>query len=163
MISIGEKVPRSKAVNTLEEALTTIDELGLPLIIRPAYTLGGAGGGIAYTKEELLEITERGLKRSRITRYLLKKALSAGRIRNMRSYARTKTIHASLYAIWKTSILLGITHRESIVVTPSRLYLMRTTRNFRSTSIKIIRRRYRSGCQYPVRTSGDDEVRIVED
>src|SRR5665811_255278 len=49
MISIGEKVPRSKAVNTIDEALTTIDELGLPLIIRPAYTLGGAGGGIAYT------------------------------------------------------------------------------------------------------------------
>ena len=49
-ISIGEKVPRSKAVNTLKEAESLIEELGLPLIIRPAYTLGGAGGGIAYTR-----------------------------------------------------------------------------------------------------------------
>jgi len=75
MISIGEKVPRSKAVNTLDEALALIEEMGLPLIIRPAYTLGGAGGGIAHTKEDLLEITDRGLKRSRIGQVLIEESI----------------------------------------------------------------------------------------
>src|SRR5207249_2669940 len=52
MVSIGLKVPRSGVVHTLEEAEKVRDRLGLPLIIRPAFTLGGAGGGIAYNLEE---------------------------------------------------------------------------------------------------------------
>src|SRR5439155_17219494 len=52
MISIGLKVPRSGVVHDLDEARKILDELGLPLIIRPAFTLGGTGGGIAYNLEE---------------------------------------------------------------------------------------------------------------
>ncbi len=75
MLRIGEPVPRSKAVNTIEDAVAMIDELGLPLVIRPAYTLGGAGSGIARTKEELISITELGLKRSRINQVLIEEGI----------------------------------------------------------------------------------------
>ena len=75
MLRIGEKVPLSRAVNSLIEAEDVVGELGLPLIVRPAYTLGGAGGGIARTKEELLEITERGLRRSRINQVLIEESV----------------------------------------------------------------------------------------
>ncbi|MDF1558320.1 MAG: carbamoyl-phosphate synthase large subunit [ANME-2 cluster archaeon] len=75
MQRIGEPVPRSKAVNTNNDAVALIDELGLPLVIRPAYTLGGAGGGIARTKEELISITELGLKRSRINQVLIEEGV----------------------------------------------------------------------------------------
>ena len=56
MQKVGEPVPESRAVNTLDEALEVMEELGLPLVVRPAYTLGGSGGGIAKTREELLQI-----------------------------------------------------------------------------------------------------------
>src|SRR5688572_18502043 len=64
MIEIGLKVPRSGVVHNMAEARKVLDDIGLPLIIRPAFTLGGTGGGIAYNKEEFETIVRRGLDRS---------------------------------------------------------------------------------------------------
>ncbi|MDY0267447.1 MAG: carbamoyl-phosphate synthase large subunit, partial [Methanimicrococcus sp.] len=75
MIEIGERVPLSKAVTTMEEVEETIKEFGLPLIIRPAFTLGGAGGGIAHTREELIDISEKGFKRSRVHQLLIEESV----------------------------------------------------------------------------------------
>lgn len=75
MQSIGEPVPRSRAVSSVEEALELVDTLGFPLIIRPAYTLGGAGGGIAKNRQELIDIVEGGLKRSRIHQVLVEESV----------------------------------------------------------------------------------------
>jgi carbamoyl-phosphate synthase large subunit len=161
MISIGEKVPRSKAVNTIEEALTTIDELGLPLIIRPAYTLGGAGGGIACTKEELVEIIERGLKRSRIHQVLIEESIIGWKefeYEVMRDRNDTCIIICNMENIDPMGIHTG----DSIVVTPSQTLSDADHQKLRSTSIKIIRALgIEGGCniQFAVR---DDEVRIVE-
>lgn len=161
MISIGEKVPRSKAVNTLEEAQALIKELGLPLIIRPAYTLGGAGGGIAYTEEELLEITERGLKRSRIGQVLIEESIMGWKefeYEVMRDRNDTCIVICNMENIDPMGIHTG----ESIVVTPSQTLSDNDHQKLRSTSIKIIRALgIEGGCniQFAVR---DNEVRIVE-
>src|SRR5205814_6324814 len=64
MISIGLKVPRSGVVHSVEEGRKVLEEIGLPLIIRPAFTLGGTGGGIAYNVEEFEQIVQRGLDAS---------------------------------------------------------------------------------------------------
>jgi carbamoyl-phosphate synthase large subunit len=161
MISIGEKVPRSKAVNTIEDALTTIDELGLPLIIRPAYTLGGAGGGIACTKEELVEITERGLKHSRIHQVLIEESIIGWKEFEY-EVMRDKNDTCIVICNMENIDPMGIHTGESIVVTPSQTLSDVDHQKLRSTSIKIIRALgIEGGCniQFAVR---DDEVRIVE-
>ncbi len=161
MISIGEKVPRSKAVNTLAEAEALIEELGLPLIIRPAYTLGGAGGGIAYTREELLEITERGLERSRIHQVLIEESIIGWKEFEY-EVMRDKNDTCIVICNMENFDPMGIHTGESIVVTPSQTLSDADHQKLRSTSIKIIRALgIEGGCniQFAVR---DDEVRIVE-
>ena len=161
MISLGEKVPRSKAVNTLQEAEALIEELGLPLIIRPAYTLGGAGGGIAYSREQLLEITERGLERSRIHQVLIEESIIGWKefeYEVMRDRNDTCIVICNMENIDPMGIHTG----ESIVVTPSQTLSDADHQKLRSTSIKIIRALgIEGGCniQFAVR---EDEVRIVE-
>ncbi len=161
MLSIGEKVPRSKAVNSLGEAEALIEELGLPLIIRPAYTLGGAGGGIAYTREQLLEITERGLERSRIHQVLIEESIIGWKefeYEVMRDRNDTCIVICNMENIDPMGIHTG----ESIVVTPSQTLSDADHQRLRSSSIKIIRALgIEGGCniQFAVR---DDEVRIVE-
>ncbi|HIP63517.1 MAG TPA: carbamoyl phosphate synthase large subunit, partial [Archaeoglobus profundus] len=70
MQEIGIDVPRSDVAHDVEEALAIADELGYPVIVRPAFTLGGTGGGIAYNREELKRIVEKGLKLSLINQVL---------------------------------------------------------------------------------------------
>jgi carbamoyl-phosphate synthase large subunit len=68
MREIGVEVPRSGVAETLEEALALVDDTGFPAIIRPSFTMGGVGGGIAYNIEEFRELAGRGLDLSRCTR-----------------------------------------------------------------------------------------------
>src|SRR3954454_15442722 len=75
MIKIGLKVPRSGVVHTLEEGRKVMDDIGLPLIIRPAFTLGGTGGGIAYNNEEFETIVSRGLDASPVTEVLIEQSV----------------------------------------------------------------------------------------
>ena len=64
LIDIGEPVPDSTTVNSVEEAVKFAEDIGLPVIVRPSYTLGGSGGGIAHTLEELERIVAAGLAAS---------------------------------------------------------------------------------------------------
>ncbi len=64
MTKIGYEVAKSKTAHSLEEALAAQKEVGYPTVIRPSFTMGGSGGGIAYNKQEFLEICERGLELS---------------------------------------------------------------------------------------------------
>src|SRR5438270_2446951 len=76
MISIGLDVPISGTAHTLEEARQIAERIGrLPLIIRPAFTLGGTGGGIAYNREEFDEIAKRGLELSPVAEILVEESL----------------------------------------------------------------------------------------
>ena len=76
MESIGQPCIPSKVVNTVEGAVDFANEIGYPVIIRPAFTLGGSGGGIVENEEELREITENGLRLSPITQVLVEKCVS---------------------------------------------------------------------------------------
>ena len=75
MRSIGLDVPRSAVVRSLAEALESAKELGFPLVIRPSFTMGGVGGGIAYNVEEFEEIAERGLDLSPVHEVLIEESV----------------------------------------------------------------------------------------
>jgi carbamoyl-phosphate synthase large subunit len=75
MTKIGLDVPRSRVVHTMDEARSVLDDIGLPLIIRASFTLGGSGGGIAYNREEFEEKVRYGLKLSPITEVLLEESV----------------------------------------------------------------------------------------
>jgi carbamoyl-phosphate synthase large subunit len=161
MQRIGEPLPRSKAVNSIDEAVEMIDKLGLPLIIRPAYTLGGAGGGIAYTKEKLVSITELGLNRSRIHQVLIEESvLGWGEF----EYEVMRDGNDTCIVICNMENMdpMGIHTGESIVVTPSQTLSDRDHQMLRSASINIIRSLgIEGGCniQFAVK---DGEYKIVE-
>lgn len=161
MLSIGEKVPLSRAVHSLKEAEEVVEELGLPLIIRPAYTLGGAGGGIARTKEELLEITERGLRRSRINQVLIEESVlgwAEVEYEVMRDENDTCIVICNMENIDPMGVHTG----ESAVVAPSQTLSDEEHQMLRSASIKIIRAlKIEGGCniQYALK---EGDYRIVE-
>ena len=71
MTKIGLESPRSHVVHNMEQALNALEDIGLPAIIRPSFTMGGTGGGIAYNRSEFLEITASGLKASRMGEVLI--------------------------------------------------------------------------------------------
>ena len=75
LIEIGEPVPTSKVAETMEQVEDIAKDIGLPIVIRPAYTLGGTGGGIANTWDELIELAKGGLSASPITQVLLERSL----------------------------------------------------------------------------------------
>lgn len=76
MEKIGEPCIPSKVVETVEDAVDFAEEIGYPVIVRPAFTLGGTGGGIAYNEEELRDISTNGLRLSPITQVLIEKCIS---------------------------------------------------------------------------------------
>ena len=75
MKKIGLETPRSHQVKTLPEALIALDDIGLPAIIRPSFTLGGTGGGIAYNKAEFIDIVERGIDASPTNEVLVEESV----------------------------------------------------------------------------------------
>ena len=75
MTKIGLDTPRSHQIKTLAGALEALDDIGLPAIIRPSFTLGGTGGGIAYNKAEFIEIVERGLDASPTNEVLIEESV----------------------------------------------------------------------------------------
>jgi carbamoyl-phosphate synthase large subunit len=75
MIKIGVDVPKSRAVHTLAEALEVLPEIGTPCVLRPSFTMGGTGGGIAYNREEYIELITRGLDLSPTTEVLVEESV----------------------------------------------------------------------------------------
>jgi len=161
MQRVGEPVPRSLAVKSLDEALSAIEELGLPLVVRPAYTLGGSGGGIAHTLEELVKICELGLKRSRIHQVLLEESVEGWtevEYEVMRDSQDTCTTICNM----ENMDPMGIHTGESIVVTPIQTLSDQEIQMLRSAAINIIRAlRIEGGCniQFAVR---DGLYRVIE-
>ena len=75
MEKLGIEMPRSKAVNSVEDALQVAEELGYPVVVRPAYTMGGTGGGLVYNIEELKTIAARGLSASFVHQILIEESV----------------------------------------------------------------------------------------
>jgi len=161
MIDIGEPVPRSKAVTSISEAEKLVETLGLPVVIRPAYTLGGAGGGIAYTLDDLYSITALGLNRSRIHQVLIEESVLGWKEFEY-EVMRDKNDTCIVICNMENIDPMGIHTGESIVVTPSQTLTDNEHQMLRSASIKIIRSLgIEGGCniQFAVK---DGKYRIVE-
>jgi len=75
MDSLGIEMPRSEIAHNLEEAEAILERIGLPCVIRPAYTMGGTGGGLVYNMEEFRTVVERGLTASRVTQVLVEESV----------------------------------------------------------------------------------------
>ena len=138
MISIGEPVMRSKAITKMEELEDCIKEFGLPLIIRPAYTLGGAGGGIAYTREELFDIAEKGFKKSRIHQLLIEESILGWdelEYEVMRDKNDTCIVVCSIQNIDPMGVHTG----ESMVVAPILKMPEEDIQKLRASAIRILR------------------------
>ncbi|MCW1040793.1 ATP-binding protein, partial [Streptococcus anginosus] len=76
MEELGQPIPESTIVHTVAEAVDFGAKIGYPLIVRPAYTLGGTGGGLCENEEELREITENGLALSPVTQCLIEQSIA---------------------------------------------------------------------------------------
>jgi len=137
MKEIGEPVPDSAIVTTPEEALAFGEEVGYPLIIRPAYTLGGTGGGIAHNREEMREIVTRGLKLSPVTQCLVERSLLGWKeieYEVMRDGAGNAITICTMENIDPVGVHTG----DSIVVAPSQTLTDREHQMLRSAALKII-------------------------
>ena len=138
LTDIGEPTPPSAIVETLEEAYAALDEIGLPAVIRPAYTLGGTGGGIANTPEEFERIARSGLAASPISQILLEKSLVGWKeieYEVMRDGADNCITICNMENIDPMGVHTG----DSIVVAPSQTLSDKEYQMLRSASLKIIR------------------------
>jgi len=135
---IGEPRPESEAVSSIAEARRLARTLGLPLIVRPAYTLGGTGGGIAFTADELEHIVRTGLNASPIRQVLLERCLLGWKeieYEVMRDGADNCITVCNMENIDPMGVHTG----DSIVVAPSQTLSDKEYQMLRSASLKIIR------------------------
>ncbi len=138
MQDIGEKVPHSTIATNLKDAEKFAREVGLPIIVRPAYTLGGSGGGIANTFEEFKYICGKGLKYSRIHQVLLEQSV-AGWKEIEYEVVRDSNDNCIVVCNMENFDPVGVHTGDSIVVAPSQTLSGKEYQMLRKASIKIIR------------------------
>ncbi|MBY0158221.1 carbamoyl-phosphate synthase large subunit [Cytobacillus firmus] len=138
MRELDQPVPESTIVTTLEEALEFANEIGYPVIVRPAYTLGGTGGGISATEEELRETVSSGLRYSPITQCLIEKSI-AGMKEVEYEVMRDANDNCIVVCNMENFDPVGVHTGDSIVVAPSQTLSDREYQMLRSASLKIIR------------------------
>src|ERR1044071_5455843 len=138
MTRIGLDVPKSALVNNLKDGLDFSGKIGFPLIIRPSFTLGGSGGGIAYNREELLEILARGLDLSPVHEVLIEESVLGWKeyeLEVMRDLADNVIIVCSI----ENFDPMGVHTGDSITVAPAQTLTDREYQHMRDASIKVIR------------------------
>lgn len=138
MNELQEPVPESSIVNTVDQALSFAEEIGFPLIVRPAYTLGGTGGGMCYNEQELSEITKNGLALSPVSQCLIERNI-AGYKEIEYEVMRDKNDQAIVVCNMENVDPVGIHTGDSIVVAPSQTLSDREYHMLRNASLKIIR------------------------
>ncbi|PLT33856.1 carbamoyl phosphate synthase large subunit [Bacillus sp. V5-8f] len=137
MFQINEPVPESQIVHTTDEAITFAEKIGFPIIVRPAYTLGGTGGGIADHMEQFKELVRGGLQESPITQCLIEKSIAGFKeieYEVMRDGNNTCITICNMENIDPVGIHTG----DSVVVAPSQTLTDDEYQMLRSASIKII-------------------------
>lgn len=137
MHELNEPVPESTIVHELQEAVAFAEEIGFPIIVRPAYTLGGTGGGIADSMDELTKLVSGGLKESAIHQCLIEKSIAGFKeieYEVMRDANNTCITICNMENIDPVGIHTG----DSIVVAPSQTLTDAEYQMLRSASIKII-------------------------
>ncbi len=137
MEEIGEPCISSKVVYNVGDAIDFAKKIGLPVIVRPAYTLGGTGGGIAYTIEELEEICGSGLRLSRVHEVLIEKCISGWK---EIEYEVMRDSKGNCITICNMENIdpVGVHTGDSIVVAPSQTLANKEYQMLRTSAIKII-------------------------
>jgi carbamoyl-phosphate synthase large subunit len=139
MLRIGLDVPRSGIAHSLADASRVADAIGkFPLIIRPAFTLGGSGGGIAYNRDELDEIVERGLALSPVTEVLIEESLVGWKEFEMEVMRDCKDNCVVICSI-ENFDPMGVHTGDSITVAPSQTLSDREFQLMRDASFDVIR------------------------
>ncbi|MCZ6788834.1 MAG: carbamoyl-phosphate synthase large subunit, partial [Chloroflexi bacterium] len=138
LLDIGEPVPEGVTVHSMEEAREAANGMGLPLVVRPAYTLGGTGGGIATTPEELESIVSSGLAASPIDQVLLERSLVGWKELEY-EVMRDGADNCITVCVMENIDPMGVHTGDSIVVAPSQTLTDKEYQMLRSASLKIIR------------------------
>lgn len=138
MRELNEPVPDSEIVQDVDAAIAFANTIGYPVIVRPAFTLGGTGGGIAYTEDELKDITSNGLKYSPVTQCLIEKSI-AGFKEIEYEVMRDANDNAIVVCNMENIDAVGVHTGDSIVVAPSQTLSDREYQMLRNASLKIIR------------------------
>lgn len=146
LLDIGEPVPASETVKSVKEAVDLIKSIGLPLIVRPSYTLGGTGGGIAHTAKELEQIVTNGLDSSMSHEVLVEQCVLGWKEIEF-EVMRDAADNCIAVCIMENIDPMGIHTGDSIVVAPSQTLNDKEYQMLRSASLKIIRAlRIEGGC-----------------
>ena len=138
MLNIGLDIPQSGIAHSVEEAMNIIDDIGYPAIIRPAFTLGGAGGGISYNVEEYREMVAHGISISPVNEVLIEESVIGWKefeLEVMRDMADNVVIICSI----ENFDPMGIHTGDSITVAPIQTLSDREYQEMRNSAIKIIR------------------------
>ena len=138
LLRIGEPVPDSATVRSVAEAKELVDRIGLPLIVRPSYTLGGTGGGMAYTMEELEDVTSNGLECSMSGEVLVEKNLAGWKEIEF-EVMRDAADNCITICCMENIDPMGVHTGDSMVVAPSQTLTDREYQMLRSASLRIIR------------------------
>lgn len=138
MYKLGAPVPESDIITNLEQAKEFVGKIGYPVIVRPAFTLGGTGGGICHNEHELEEIVASGLKYSPVSQCLLEKSI-AGFKEIEYEVMRDAKGHAIVVCNMENVDPVGIHTGDSIVVAPSQTLSDRENQMLRNVSLDIIR------------------------
>ncbi len=138
LVDIGEPVPPSTTVHSVEEAKDFARKIGLPLIIRPSYTLGGTGGGIAHTMEELETVVSNGLASSMSHEVLVEKCLLGWKEIEF-EVMRDTADNCITVCCMENVDPMGVHTGDSIVVAPSQTLNDKEYQMLRSASLRIIR------------------------
>lgn len=138
MLTIGEPIPESAIIHSYEEGVQFVEEIGFPVIIRPAYTLGGEGGGFAHNDDELEIVLKKGLAASPIGQVLVEKSIKGWKeieYEVMRDANDTCIIVCNMENMDPVGVHTG----DSIVVAPSQTLTDVQYQMLRDVSIKVIR------------------------
>ena len=138
MEELKQPIPESEIVNTVEEAVDFAAKIGYPVIVRPAFTLGGTGGGMCANEEELREIAENGLKLSPVTQCLIERSI-AGFKEIEYEVMRDAADNALVVCNMENFDPVGVHTGDSIVFAPTQTISDYENQMLRDASLKIIR------------------------
>ncbi len=138
MDRIGLESPKSRIVNTMEDAMEALEFVGLPAIIRPSFTLGGTGGGIAYNREEFIEIVDSGLDASPVTEVLIDESIIGWKEYEM-EVVRDKADNCIIICSIENIDPMGVHTGDSITVAPALTLTDREYQIMRNASIAVLR------------------------
>ena len=138
MDRIGLESPRSRLVHNMEEAMEALEATGLPAIIRPSYTMGGTGGGIAYNKQDFSDILERGLDASPVNQVLVEESVLGWKEYEM-EVVRDKADNCIIICSIENVDPMGVHTGDSITVAPALTLTDKEYQVMRNASIAVLR------------------------